>query len=127
MNQRTRKFRLGTRLTGFLSFLLSWGVLLTFLVIGFATGDETQAFALGITGIAGALIGFCGIIARKHWLSPLIILMFGLYLVLDYFAPVLIVIGVTILLDELLVSPLHKFFKSRYVINKEIDKREPNE
>lgn len=124
MNKRTKKFKIGTHITGLLSFLLSWGVLITFLVIGFATGNTSQSFALGITGIAGALIGFCGIIARKHWLSPLIVLMFGLYLVLDYFTPVLITIGLTIMLDELVVSPLHKYFKSRYIINKEIDKRE---
>lgn len=123
MSKRTKRFKIGKRITGLLSFLLNWGVLITFLIIGFATGEKSESFALGITGLAGVIIAFCSILAKKHWISPLIVLMLGLYIAIDYFTPVLITIGVCILLDELMVAPLHHYFKNKYSINVEIDKR----
>lgn len=123
MSKRTRHFFIGKLITGIISFLLSWGLMIVFLIIGFATGNNSQSFALGITGLAGAVLAFVSNIAKKHWISPLIILMFGLYIVMEHFSVVLIVIGICIIVDEIIAHPLHAYFKNKYTINKEIDCR----
>ena len=63
-------------------------------------------------------------IANKIVLKSRIwILMLGIYICLDTVLTPLIIIAVCQIVDELLITPLKKNFKSKKIINKEMDKR----
>lgn len=55
--------------------------------------------------------------------SRIWVIIIGLYFTLDKFAEPLILIGVTQIVDEWIVSPIKKRFKNLHIINKAIDKR----
>lgn len=105
-----------------LDMLCSWGLMLGFLIYGFASGENVQRYMLGCIGLAGAVIMAVSIIMKKHWLTPVILAMVGLYFAVDKFSAVIITCGCAIVLDELLIHPLFEFFKHKYSVNIEIDK-----
>ena len=51
------------------------------------------------------------------------ILLIGLWICLDNFMLPIIVIACTQIADEIIFTPLHNYFKTRLVINKQIDGR----
>lgn len=55
--------------------------------------------------------------------SRIWILLLGLYICLDTILTPLLIIAITQILDEWLISPLAKSFRNKLVINKQIDKR----
>lgn len=55
--------------------------------------------------------------------SRIWILLLGLYICLDTILTPLLIIAITQILDEWLVSPLAKSFRNKLTINKQIDKR----
>lgn len=55
--------------------------------------------------------------------SRIWILLLGLYICLDTILTPLLIIAITQILDEWLISPLAKSFRNKLTINKQIDKR----
>lgn len=55
--------------------------------------------------------------------SKLWIILIGLYICLDYIMTPLIIIAICQVIDELIISPLAKNYKTKLTINKEMDKR----
>lgn len=53
--------------------------------------------------------------------------MIGLYVAVDNIIPLLIMLAVTTIIDEFILTPLARHYKAKYTINKEIDNRMSNE
>lgn len=69
------------------------------------------------------ILSAIALLNKWQFRSKIWILLFAIYFALDRTMEPLIVIGTSQIVDELVFSPLARFYKSKYRINKEIDKR----
>lgn len=107
-----------------LSLLLNVGPVAAYAVIGLVQGTLLiEKVALSMTIFVVAILSVIAWANKLVLRSRLWILLAGLFFVLDAFAAPLIIIGVCQVLDELFVCPIKKKIKTRYIVNKEMDRR----
>lgn len=123
MSDVTSKYKKEAILYAILSILVTFGPMLFYVVKGFIEGTTVSKFTMGAMAIVAICLGLVNIIAKKHLRSPLWILLIGIYFCLDKIEVLLIILGVTSVLDEFWFTPAYKHCKDKYSINKEIDKR----
>lgn len=125
MNKRTKHFLCAAIILTILSVLLTIGPAAFFLVKGFIAADvvvEKVALTMSIfVAIIGSLI--CLISRTIGFRSRIWIILLALFFVLDEFLLLIMVFAITQILDELVVAPLARHFRSKFSINREIDKR----
>ena len=119
----TKKCRLLMVLFGALGFGVSVLPFLVYAAYGFVVAGTTEKLVLTLGAVAAAIIGLTNFFFKKHMRSPLWILLLVLYVVLDEITPLLICAAVGCVLDELLFTPLYTHFRSKTLINSELDKR----
>lgn len=121
----TKKYRLRRLLFSFLSFLAVWAPAIIFTLRAFITGEAhtTSGFTLGAACIVSVLLCAVSAVCKYHWRTPAVIILLALYTFANNFGIVLITVGIGIMLDELIFTPIAKHYKNLYIINKEIDKR----
>ena len=109
-----------------LSFLVTVAPLIVYAIIGFANGDihTNKKIFLGFTLIMAFILVLINVLFKFHLRSPLFIIILGIYFALNKILNLLIIISVGTVLDEFIFQPLTKTYKQKYIINKEIDKRE---
>lgn len=101
--------------------------------IGPAAFFTAQAFLVGTAVVSKIalsstvlIVAILSIIAAANKIamrSRLWILLIGLFLCLDHIMLIVFTIGSCQILDELIFSPIAKYYKNKYIINKEIDNR----
>lgn len=107
-----------------LTILLQLGPLVTYGTIAYVKSDlVSEKIALTTTIFIVAILTVVAFINKLAMRSRIWILLLGLYFALDYILTPLIIIAVCQIVDELIVTPLKKHFKTKLTINKEIDKR----
>ena len=124
MSQRTKHFTVLYWLFATLSFLLTLGPLLFYIVKGYIEADVTKE-KVALTGILLCAIILVAInFLMKHQIrSTVWLILLGIYYCVDNIMPLLLMIAIGTILDEFIVSPLKKSFKNKKTINREIDKR----
>ena len=121
----TKKLKVKAAILGVLRVLLNIGPLVFYTILSLIQSD-----GIGTKITLGCTVTLVLIFSAVAWLnkialrSRLWILLIGFWLCLDTFLPALIVIATCQVLDELVFTPLHKHYKNRVVINKEIDRRQ---
>lgn len=106
------------------SIVLNILPMIIFVIIGFIEGSSTQKLSLGISGILAVIVGVFGLISKMPIKKTIFwTLAFGAYCVVKEQEYLIITMAVCQMIDECLVSPAHKAFKTSYKTNKEIDKR----
>lgn len=107
--------------------ILSWAIMIipmaVFIVMGFITGPVVSKVALGLTTIAAIIMLAIAALQKAKLRSPFWLVVIGLAFCLNEVYTMLIIMGVATIMDELVFSPLSKYYHSRYVINDQIDKR----
>lgn len=119
----TIKYRKLSALFFWLSLLVTVVPVLVYAVMGFCKGEVHEKVTLGITLIVAAILVVINIVFKYHIRSVLWILVLGIYFCIDKIMPLLLLVAVGTILDEFILTPLHKSFKSKAKINREIDKR----
>jgi len=111
--------------------ILDWICLLAPLIIycgiGLSNGGVTVAGKVGLVStiiIALALTGF-NVIAQKRLRCPIWILLIGLYVAMkEVLLPLVIILAVTSVLDDLVFTPLISYYHSKTIASKTMDQRE---
>ena len=120
----TKKLRTWLIILVVLSFLLNVGPVAVYAIMGLVEGTLLiEKVALSMTIFVVAILSVIAWANKLVLRSRLWILLAGLFFVLDAFAAPLIIIGVCQILDELIVSPIKHRVRTRYTINKEMDRR----
>lgn len=121
----TKAYRVRRLIFSSLSFLCIWGPSIFFIIKAFATGEATtkSGFTLGATCVVATIFCIVSAVFKYHWRTPAVIVLIALYTFANNFGVVLITVGVGIILDELVFTPLARHYRNLYVINREIDKR----
>lgn len=115
-----RKAKILRNMYGFASFLCNVGLIIYFIVYGYATGGTTTKYTMTMAAMAGITLSIVSAVLKKHWRTPLVLICAGLYFVVDKYMAVLITLAVAIMLDELIFSPLYQHYKLKYTIDREI-------
>lgn len=123
MSRETRKYKALSTLFLALSILIMVAPLAYYSIQGFIQGETTDKFTLGITFVIACILFTINIMFKFHIKSTIWILVLGIYFCLDNILPMIFMLAIGNILDEFVFTPLHKHFKSKAIINKEIDKR----
>ena len=125
MSTMTKKYKRLSILTFLLSALCSVCPIFIYVIKAFVDKDvqEVNKYTLGIMCSVALVITLINIVAKLHLRCIPWILLLGIYLCLRDITTLLIIMAITTIIDEMIIMPLHKSFKSKYAINKEIDKR----
>lgn len=120
----TKKYKVGSIITWIISFLLMFGPAVGFGIYSLCTCDVVyNKVALCMTMVIVLILSIISLVNKHMYRSRIWIIIIGIYACIDAFMPCILTIAITQVIDEILVSPLHKHFHDRYVINKEMDKR----
>lgn len=120
-----------TRIKLWLTRILDWTFLFApvFVYIGVAFFND------GVTTVAKASLATCivialvltiiNVVAQKRLRCPIWIILIGLYLaVKNWLLPLIVILAVTSIMDDLLFTPLIAHYKMKLEAHKAIDERE---
>lgn len=120
----TKKYRIVSALLLIVSILLNVAPLGAYTIIGLSEANlVSEKVALVSTVFVVLILSVVAWVNKTTMRSRIWVVILGLYFCLDSFIAPLLVIAITQVLDEWFISPLHKHYKNKYIINKEIDKR----
>ena len=120
---RTIKFKKSKIVLGIISFLSCYTPLFVALFVGFSYTNNVGKISLTISCALALLLTIINAIAKYSIRSTMWVMLIGIYIALDNVMPYLIAIAICTIIDEFIISPLHKKYKNLYTINKEIDAR----
>lgn len=119
----THKYKVGYIITSVIDWLLVLLPPIVFMIIGFATAETTRKIVLGVFFFAAVGFGALSIILKLKLKCVIWIFLIGLTIGLNNVMVIVLTIGICTIVDELVIEPAKKYYKSKYTINKEIDKR----
>ena len=125
MSTMTNKYKKLSILTFLLSAMCSLCPIVIYVIKAFVDKDvqEVNKYTLGIMCSVALVVTLINIVAKLHLRCIPWILLLGIYVCLKDITALLVIMAITTIIDELILVPLHKSFKNKYTINKEIDKR----
>lgn len=121
----TKKYKRLAFIMGLVSVLLLICPIGYYTTMAFIAGTVVEKVSLGALATLAVIMVAINSLLKLHLRSPLWIMLVGVYLVLDYILPLILIIAITTIADELIFTPLRKRFKNKALINGEIDKRLP--
>lgn len=125
ISPQTKKYKRLALLMGLISILLLIAPIGYYTTVAFIAGTVVEKVSLGALATLAVIMVAINALLKLHLRSPLWIMLVGVYLVLDYILPLILIIAITTIADELIFTPLCKKFKNKATINGEIDKRLP--
>ena len=123
LNERTKKAKSKYILFKTLSMCLIFMPLLVYVILAFIEGEPMEKFTMGCMVTVALVFVMLNVIMKYNIRSTVWVLILGIYLCLDNITPLLIIMAVSTILDEFVVSKLANKYKGQFIINKEIDKR----
>lgn len=123
LNERTKKAKNKYIFFKTLSICLTFLPLVVYVIIAFVKGAPMEKFTMGCMVTLALVFVALNVIMKYNIRSTIWVLILGIYLCLDNITPLLIIMAVSTILDEFIVSKLAVKYKNQFVINKEIDKR----
>lgn len=119
----TQKYKKLSRCFFWLSWLIITTPMMVYLIRAFIIGAPHQKVSLGLTVVVAAILTGISVMNKVVIRSTKWILMLGIYFVLKEILILMLLVAIGNILDEFIFTPLHKKYKNKYIINKEIDKR----
>lgn len=87
-----------------------------------------QKVAVVATTMVAIILTVFNIIAQKRLRCPIWIILIGLYIAIQkYLMPLIIILAVTSVLDDLVFTPLISYYRTKLIANKAMDERLPDE
>lgn len=120
----TKKAKRGLLICRLLHILFFWCPLVVYTILGFVQGTAiVDKITLSCTLLVVLVLSLVSLVNKVALRSKLWVLLIGLWACLDTFMQPLILIATTQVIDELILSPLVSYYKTKVQINKELDKR----
>jgi hypothetical protein len=123
MTDITKKYKKTANTLSIVSWALTFVPIIVYVIVAFANGTPAQKLTLGISVIIAGMLVAVNFMMKLNLRSTIWVLMLGVYVCLKNILPLLLIIALSTIIDEMIISPLAKSYKNKYVINKEIDKR----
>ena len=121
----TTRYKNLTILTFWLSVLLTLCPILIYVARAFISSEvqSVNKYTLGVMCSVALIVTIINIVAKLHLRCIPWILLLGIYICLKEITSLLVIMAITTIIDEMIITPLHKSLKNKYIINKEMDKR----
>ena len=121
----TTRYKNLTILTFWLSVLLTLCPILIYVARAFISSEvqSVNKYTLGIMCSVALIVTIINIVAKLRLRCIPWILLLGIYICLKEITSLLVIMAITTIIDEMIITPLHKSLKNKYIINKEMDKR----
>lgn len=120
----TKKYRSTYIILMIVSLILNLFPVAFYVVKAFIESSATyQKVALSSTIFISLILTCVSLLTKVNIRSIIWILFIGLYVCLDSIIDMIWFIAVFQVTDELVISPLKKMVKNKWIINKELDKR----
>ena len=129
-SQFTKKSRALLWTWRIIDWLCLFAPLLIYLIIGLASNSITTGAKVTLVAMLflALILTVINVIAQKHLRCPIWILLIGLYIAMDkYLMPLIIILAITSILDDLIFTPIIHYYYTQTVASKTIDKREAAE
>lgn len=123
MSPTTKKYKRLYWLTTILSWVITFVPLLVFVIWGLVEGTPHRKLALGGLMVVAAILVAINILMKLSLRCIPWVILIGIYICLKEITVLLIIMAITTVVDELVLTPLSKNYKQKLTINKEIDKR----
>lgn len=123
-SELTKKYRKLSILMWWLSLIVLLTPVSYYVVRAFMIGNIVEKLSLGCLATAAIIITSISLLRKLRLRSPLWICILGIYVVLDKIIPLLIMVAIGVILDELILSPLYKKFKDKADDNANADERD---
>lgn len=111
-------------------WLCLFAPLIIYLVIGLASNNVTTGAKVTLVAMLflALILTAINVIAQKHLRCPIWVLLIGLYVAMNkYLMPLIIILAITSILDDLVFTPIIHYYYTQTVASKTIDKREAAE
>lgn len=119
----TQKYKKQYMIAKVLSILMTVGPLVYYMILGFSIAEPTKKVVLSLTAISAIMLTAINIVFKLHIRSTIFILMLGIHCCIDNITTLILIMAAATLIDEIVLMPMCRYCKSKYSINKEIDKR----
>lgn len=87
-----------------------------------------QKVAVVSTLMVAIILTVFNVIAQKRLRCPIWIILIGLFIAIrDYLMPLIIILAITSVLDDLVFTPLISYYRTKYIANKAMDERLPED
>lgn len=103
--------------------------LLIYVIIALCGGAVVAAkVAVVSTVMVAIILTVFNIVAQKRLRCPIWIMLIGLFVAIkEYLLPLIIILAITSVLDDLVFTPLITYYKTKLISNKAMDERLPDE
>lgn len=127
MTKATEKYRTNYLITFFVSWALTIVPLVVFAILGLCNGEVsvTNKVSLGLTLTLVLFMSALNLFSKLNIKMTLIWgMLFAIYCTVDHFFSAILVMFLCTAVDEIIVTPLNKYYKRKYLHNKDADERE---
>ena len=125
-SERTCAAKRGLWICRILSVLLTLLPVVYYVIKGFT--DESigtkQKACLGCMVCLAITLYLINVLMKYSIRSTIWVLLLGVYVCLEDILPLILMLAISTIIDEFILTPLKKHYASVYKINKEIDRRE---
>lgn len=100
--------------------------LIIYIGIALSSGEAivAQKVAVVSTTMVALILSIFNILSQKRLRCPIWIILIGLFVaVRDYLMPLIIILAITSVLDDLVFTPLISYYKTKLIANKAMDER----
>jgi len=127
MSEITEKYVKISHILFFIGFFLTFLPAIIFGVAGCLNGSikTENKVTFGAISFVAFMLTILGIKVKFNCRAITYILIFAAYFVVKRVEIVVLVSGICAMLDDFVIRPLHKYYRDKAKINKEIDKRIP--
>ena len=124
MKTRTKRLKSKRNLFCILSILLNFFPIAFYFAKALMVADTKEKLILGITFFCALILTLLNAIGKLNYRSVMWIIFLGIYQAVSDLMPLILMLACCTIIDEFIISPLHRRYKDLYTINREIDKRE---
>ena len=104
--------------------------LIIYICVALSSGEAivTQKVAVVSTTMVAIILSVFNVISQKKLRCPIWIILIGLFVAIrDYLMPLIIILAITSVLDDLVFTPVISYYRTKLIANKAMDERLPNE
>ena len=125
MTDTTKKYRTIYWILFGISILLNFLPLLVYVIKGYVSFEVSEArkVTLTMTMMVALILSVYNILAKKHMRSVIWIILLGVYFAVQKIELLLLLMAICTIVDEFIVEPLMKIYKTKWKTNYEIDAR----
>ena len=126
MSKTTIKYKKLKTLFSLISLILLFGPLMYFLINSLIFGglETSKTFVLFSGTFTCIILSTLNLFLNIFNRSRIWVLLITACIVIPKVSTLIIVMGICTIFEETVIRPLHRYFCNKYLVNKEIDKRE---